>query len=1266
MVRSFVRTVAAVVLLAASLVTTSTHVAAADCLGRSATISGTPGDDRLTGTPGPDVIVGGGGNDTIDGRGADLGEDRLCGGAGNDTIDAGSRTTIDGGGGKDTVSFAAATGSGGVRAHLGIHGGPGETTSGDRFLSVENILGSPGNDIFAGGEGVNVIDGGGGDDRFLWASTDTGDDMWIGGPGDDLADFSAAPGAVRADLALQTATVSGASTGIDRLEGIEDAMGSAFDDELVGSEADNVLFSWIDEAIAGDADLLKGLAGDDDLDASAGGVTFDGDEGNDDMFALGYAPMTIHGGDGNDTFAFGLNNRLDLELGVTNNFHGGPGNDEFIGTGGNDHMFGDGGDDRLFGRGGADVLDGGADSDAASGGPGLDACVNVENPGSDCASDGSQDGVVGDPGPAGPASNIDVQLTRDPQREGRYNLFVENAGPDTAAEVGLRVYTSGAIEEVTADAGWSCFAPSPTDLFRNRMECRFSNLPVGTEVKLNVKVDESRVLNPIFTTVAYNHLFDPTYLFLAPPRDPDWENNAATEGGSTLLLTGLEVTQGIQNLQNDVTLVAGRRTIVRAHVESTGPRAEMVLGTLRGEIVGGADLGEVISRSSVDVVADPPLNLVSRSFIFELPAAWVTGHGESSMLELTFEGRGRSFLCEDIDQDCSALVNLVEVPSPRFTFVGLDYKEDDGTARPATLATAATARKQLLQILPVSDVVYNFHPGFLQLSDPQDSQGERTYLLIAMQTFRQLVGCRGPTAPTCIHAGLLEDSKSTGGGGMGALGALVAHVEGEPHWTLPHEAIHALGRFHTDCPGMGLASLVTENYPYPDGILSQPTEGPSAFWGMDVYSGIAYPPLKDPAKTHDVMSYCSPTWMSDYTWAAVMNSVERDFASSSDPVFQQRVADALLIGGRVATDGSGGGFDTSMRADADLSEPGAGPFSIRFVGAGGATLQTDPIDTMMTPDDPSRSFFSVALEVPASTAEVQLLHDTTVLDTIAVTTNAPTVEITSVSGTGDTLGVEWQASDADGDALSYSIDYSTDGGTTWTPVLFETELQSVQLDTSGLPASAQAFVRVRVDDGFLTSSDSFGPFTVAEHAPEVILLDELDFRPFVAGQEIVVEAMAFDPEDGPLTGSALQWSSNLDGALGTGETLVLDAADLSPGTHRISVEAADSSGRASNVSATVHVFADPTQVPTCFGRSATLLGTGASDIIVGSTEIDVIAGVLGNDEIKGGNAADILCGGGGKDSLVGGKGRDSFNGGPGRDTCSVARKERTKSCERPR
>ncbi|MEA2506384.1 MAG: hypothetical protein QOH48_1002 [Actinomycetota bacterium] len=80
--------------------------------------------------------------------------------------------------------------------------------------------------------------------------------------------------------------------------------------------------------------------------------------------------------------------------------------------------------------------------------------------------------------------------------------------------------------------------------------------------------------------------------------------------------------------------------------------------------------------------------------------------------------------------------------------------------------------------------------------------------------------------------------------------------------------------------------------------------------------------------------------------------------------------------------------------------------------------------------------------------------------------------------------------------------------------------------------------------------------------------------------------------------------------------------------------------------------------PSCFGRSATLLGTNGDDVIVGTSGSDVIQGLGGNDIIYGGGGDDFICGGAGRDKIFGDRtsattyavpGDDTLSGGPGND-----------------
>ncbi|HEX8648337.1 MAG TPA: calcium-binding protein [Thermoleophilaceae bacterium] len=152
-------------------------------------IHGGPGDDvisgaaHLAGGPGDDVLVAGTGPTEL--LGGD-GRDRLVGGPdadalrGDDSVPASD--TIDGGAGKDTVSWS--THSVPVAVDLADPAPDGAAGEGDELTDVENVRGGRSDDLLRGDGGRNSIDGGRGDDVLRGRG---GADELDGGSGDDRA-----------------------------------------------------------------------------------------------------------------------------------------------------------------------------------------------------------------------------------------------------------------------------------------------------------------------------------------------------------------------------------------------------------------------------------------------------------------------------------------------------------------------------------------------------------------------------------------------------------------------------------------------------------------------------------------------------------------------------------------------------------------------------------------------------------------------------------------------------------------------------------------------------------------------------------------------------------------------------------------------------------------------------------------------------------------------------------------------------------------------
>lgn len=223
------------------------------------------GDEHFVGTGGKDQFAGGTGNDHINGGtgndvlGGGEGDDDLIGGAGNDKIDGGAGLdVISGDAGNDTLSGGADDDS--------LSGGIGNDTLkggvGADYLSggdgKDSLVGDLGNDTLQGGAGDDKEGGGVGNDHFL-AGVDAGNDKLDGGKGEDLVDYSGASTGMTIDFArgIAKATLGDATSGTDKLSGIEDVVGSAFDDIIFGNKESNVITGG-----AG-ADMLTGGKGGD-------------------------------------------------------------------------------------------------------------------------------------------------------------------------------------------------------------------------------------------------------------------------------------------------------------------------------------------------------------------------------------------------------------------------------------------------------------------------------------------------------------------------------------------------------------------------------------------------------------------------------------------------------------------------------------------------------------------------------------------------------------------------------------------------------------------------------------------------------------------------------------------------------------------------------------------------------------------------------------------------------------------------------------------
>lgn len=417
-------------------------------------------------------------------------------------------------------------------------------------------------------------------------------------------------------------------------------------------------------------------------------------------------------------------------------------------------------------------------------------------------------------------------------------------------------------------------------------------------------------------------------------------------------------------------------------------------------------------------------------------------------------------------------------------------------------------------------------------------------------------------------------------------------------FVLAHEIGHNFGRRHVDC---GNPDGPDAGYPFDDCVFA-PRDEQGNYLGYDLLDpsnpGIVNPTVGGPSVgIGDLMSYSDRSWTSPYTY----NAIGQKYCSQSgeclwsttgflfheDPVPSpetlerlRQAGEMLVVAGTIAADDTttisliAREADTTMPAEkleklylknAVLDRRDT-DYEIALLDAGGNVVSSQVFapDELSARED-SVAFFDVTLPFEEESTEIAVRKEGVILASRIVSNSAPAVTLIKPNGGEDVgieLDVEWDASDADGDTLSFMIQYSPDDGESWHVVAAgipgdPTGSYSRTVNLAYEPGSNNALLRVIANDGVQTGMAESPSFDVDERTPEVHVTSPKEGETYPPKALLRFAAEAFDPEEGVLEGASMEWKED-QSVIGNGRSFTV--RDLEPGTHLVTVEATDAEG----------------------------------------------------------------------------------------------------------
>ncbi len=395
-------------------------------------------------------------------------------------------------------------------------------------------------------------------------------------------------------------------------------------------------------------------------------------------------------------------------------------------------------------------------------------------------------------------------------------------------------------------------------------------------------------------------------------------------GGATLNLTvdGVYLTQATQRYDGTVPLVAGRNAYLR--VFALANEANSANPLVRVRLYSGMTLVETYMLTAPLTGVPMTVNegALSGSWNVMVPGALVQPNlrvladVDPSLATAESDESDNQFPLSGMP----AAVDVRALPTFRIRFVPV-LQQVNGLQGNVSDANKESFLGDLKLMLPVGAydaevrAAYTTTAPVLQNDNANDAWAT---------VLSELLALRSTDGNSRYYYGVVKASYGSGLAGMAYTGGSARTAIGwdflaSGKGILAHEVGHNMSRPHAPC---GAVSTPDPEYPYAGGKIGM--------WGLDVKS-LA---LKNPATYVDLMGYCSPVWVSDYSWSAMVKY--REGGPNNAPPSSGAGA-GLLVWGRIT--GAGVVLEPAFRVAATGRAPSPGGHRLELLAPDGSLLR---------------------------------------------------------------------------------------------------------------------------------------------------------------------------------------------------------------------------------------------------------------------------------------------------------------------------------------